>query len=312
VSVLRSHATTAASVIALASCSVQVGEHVSPIVGGSEELHHDAVVALVAMPLACGDRETVVCSGTVIAPRVVLTAAHCVDMLASLPGHVVIGASTHDPAARRIRITEMIANPAWDVPAHDLGLVLLAEDAGVAPLPMTGATAAPGARVELVGYGLDDRQQTGTRRAGSARVVEATPALLRVRPDPALSCPGDSGGPAIAVVDGIEQIVAVASYGDSTCRESATYARLELDLATFIAPVLARALDPRPPRRLPLRESCEVTGGCDASSGGARGVAGALLVLLVRCARRVTARGTRPGPSRPSCPSRLARCSGFR
>jgi hypothetical protein len=200
----------------------------------------------------------------VIAPRVVLTAAHCIESLAIAPGEIVVGSSTRSAAARRIRIVETVVDPAWNAPAHDLALVLLAEDAGVVPLPTADATVLTGGLVELVGYGLDDGKQTGTRRAGAARVVEVGATYVRVRPEPALSCTGDSGGPAIAVLGEVERVVAVASYGDSTCRASATYSRLDIDLDTFVAPVVARARDRTVPLRLPAADQCEV--GCSADS----------------------------------------------
>jgi secreted trypsin-like serine protease len=126
--------------VTLAGCTTHTTDRSSGIVGGMEDRRHDAVVALVATPLTCGEPETVVCSGTVIAPRVVLTAAHCIESLAIAPGEVVVGASTHSAAARRIRIVETIVDPQWNPPAHDLALVLLAEDAGVVPLPTADAT----------------------------------------------------------------------------------------------------------------------------------------------------------------------------
>jgi hypothetical protein len=251
-------------VVTLAGCATHTTERSSAIVGGMEDRRHDAVVALVATPLTCGEPQTVVCSGTVIAPRVVLTAAHCIESLAIGPGEVVVGSSTRSAAARRIRIVETVVDPAWNAPAHDLALVLLAEDAGVVPLPTADATALTGGLVELVGYGIDDGEQTGTRRVGTARVVEISATHVRVRPAPALSCTGDSGGPAIAVLGEIERVVAVASYGDSTCRASATYSRLDVDLDTFVAPVVARARDGTVPLRLPAADQCDV--GCSVDA----------------------------------------------
>jgi Trypsin len=251
-------------VVTLTSCATHTTERSSAIVGGMEDRRHDAVVALVATPLSCGEPETVVCSGTVIAPRVVLTAAHCIESLALAPGEVVIGASTRSAAARRIRIVETVVDPAWNAPAHDLALVLLAEDAGVVPVRTADATVSIGGLVELVGYGLDDGEQTGTRRAGTARVAEISATHVRVRPEPALSCTGDSGGPALAVLDEVERVVAVASYGDSTCRASATYSRLDIDLDTFVASVVARARDGTIPLSLPAADQCDV--GCSVDS----------------------------------------------
>jgi secreted trypsin-like serine protease len=74
----------------------------------------------------------------------------------------------------------------------------------------------------------------------AVRVFETTATHFRVGPQPALSCAGDSGGPALAEIDGVERVVGVASYGDPICIAAATYARLDIDLAGFVIPGTAQ------------------------------------------------------------------------
>jgi hypothetical protein len=240
---------------------------VSGIVGGVEDTHHEAVVALVALPLACGALPAAVCTGTLIAPRVVLTAAHCLALLPPGRGEVVIGRKVDASAARHIRIVQTLPHPEWVAPSHDVALIAIGEDAGIAPALLTDTNDAAwlsGNLVTLVGYGRDEHGRTGTRRFGTASVLETTSQHFRVEPGPALSCLGDSGGPAFAVVAGIERVVGVASYGDPSCAAVATYARLDIELAGFVLPGLEQLQRSSDPLRLPAPNQCDVACRIDA------------------------------------------------
>ncbi len=100
------------------------------IVGGTPSTD-DAVVAFVQRPV-CSDEFTVACTGTLIAPQVVLTAAHCVVGKSALEVHVgaPVGTGTF------IRVTEAITHPMFDDATHayDIAIVRLAEPAGVTPV----------------------------------------------------------------------------------------------------------------------------------------------------------------------------------
>ncbi|WP_394850870.1 trypsin-like serine protease [Pendulispora brunnea] len=260
----------------------QEGELAPLIVGGAPDAHHDAVVALAALPVEYGERPQAMCTATLIAPRVALTAAHCVAHVDADGVEVVLGGDVSAPDARHIRITEIVRHPKWDSPSHDLALVQLGDDAGITPIALIdapGAASLQGQAVTLVGYGRDDRGQGGVRHAGTARVVETLEKHIRIRREPALSCAGDSGGPALAIADGHAQVAGVASYGDPSCAEFATYARLDIELAEFVLPVLAQLQS----AHAPPSAGCASTPHVPAASIGL-----ALTIPLALLCRRFT------------------------
>lgn len=100
------------------------------------------------------------CSGTVIAPRWVLTAAHCVDDLN--PGDLKVLAGTHDlgQGGRRIDVTAIRVHEDYtDVSGgSDIALLRLARAVGVASVDVptadrSEALATPGTLATMIGWG---------------------------------------------------------------------------------------------------------------------------------------------------------------
>jgi secreted trypsin-like serine protease len=194
-----------------------------------------AVVALVR-------GEEAVCSGALVAPSVVLTAAHCVTP--RVPDAVVFGASNR--GGQRIAVSGTEPHPAFDrvTLAHDLALVTLAETAPstIDPVPVAtelGTDSFP-SYVTLEGFGAggpgDGRD--GRKRSGAARVSTIDDERVELAAGPALSCTGDSGGAAFADIDGVRTLVGVISSGDLLCRRHSSLTRID-------AALLARRSPPR-------------------------------------------------------------------
>ncbi|MGO8998546.1 MAG: trypsin-like serine protease, partial [Polyangiaceae bacterium] len=160
-----------ASAVAGASCisgqePVETSAAVSEaIIGGDADTTDTAVVAL--LDVANGS----LCSGTVIAPSVVLTAGHCVLGVAASDLHVLVGSSTSSPE-QTVDVTSAVAYPTYTSEANgipggvDLGYVTLATPVTVTPIVVdtsTTDTQLTGATVTVVGYGVT----SGTSDNGS-------------------------------------------------------------------------------------------------------------------------------------------------
>lgn len=165
--------------------TAEMGKPKDVILGGHVTRDHPAAVGvLVANGL---------CSGILVAPDVVLTAAHCV---VRMPLVVISGGEAYEVLG-----VKMHPDFVWDR-NNDIGLIKLAKLATAKPLQVRFASPSPGEDVAILGYGMHDKTTRASRitlenRIGRATVTRVSESLVYFRGEAGV-CSGDSGGAVIA------------------------------------------------------------------------------------------------------------------
>jgi len=213
---------------------------------------HPEVGALLA-PVAYSDGTWASCSGTLIAPKVFLTAAHCDQGVSRV---AVTFDSSYDARTGKAYWGTWHADPAYDAAQsdpHDIAVVLLDKAVkGVTParLPAAGLLDAMFANGTLqttlftaVGYGdyagVPDAQKPpypndGYRRYAVGSFNALSPGYLRLSQNAATgdggTCDGDSGGPNFIGAGASETnvIAAITSTGDILCKATNVDYRLDI------------------------------------------------------------------------------------
>lgn len=231
------------------------------IVGGEADPADPAIV-LVAMQAGSDGTGGGTCTGAVVSPHVIVTAAHCLDPRVvgadSKPYYVYLGddlSSKTELAVKSnfVKIAETHFHPEFTPGAttHDIGVVVTAAPLSMTPLRMNRAkldATAVGTSVRMVGYGVYDQSPDANPDAQAAKHTVSVP--ITTVDDESLGyadaqhgmCEGDSGGPSLRKrADGSEEIVGVHSFSLDRCRGRAFDTRMDVYAASFVDAFIRRA-----------------------------------------------------------------------
>jgi len=207
-----------------------------------------------------------ICSGTLIAPNVFLTASHCTlyfeRVLAPLGNTAYVSfdlsipwADLTSPLTTLYAVSDVVSNPNYSQAQNDsgdIGVLILASDVqGITPatLPSCGLldqlvtkNGLKSAVFTAVGYGVQNRVVGGgtpyfqdlnpiPRMYAFSTFNSLNGGYLRLSQNPATgnggACYGDSGGPNFLTVNGQTVLVAITITGDAVCRSTNVVYRLD-------------------------------------------------------------------------------------
>ena len=210
------------------------------MIGGTDDTADPGVVAVV------NDFLGAYCTGSLVAPRVVLTAGHCLEAVANA---VVIGSDATKGV--RVGVVARVKHPQYTGEGKDFDFAVLVLERDVteaAPLPRSHTAldaSFVGRPVRHVGFGVTSEIGSageGTKRTVTYSVTQVDATKIYSGKSTQNTCTGDSGGPALAVVDAEgtdERIVGVVSDGPD-CHSTGWDDRVDVQgVASWLDPIVA-------------------------------------------------------------------------
>jgi len=161
------------------------------------------------------------CSGTVVAPRTILTAAHC---LVGDTAVVRVWLGSGDEIVAR-SFTPHPTYRGTGASTEDVGVVFMDQDLGRPPIPLlVSRDARVGEGAVIAGWGRDLNNVPATLRAGATTITGVSGTLLETifASNVSSVCSGDSGGPILLVENGVWTIGGVISATSDTACNTGT------------------------------------------------------------------------------------------
>lgn len=214
------------ALVSLGGCAAPIDDDPTALAGqsivnGQIANGDPAVVALVG-------NNNFLCTGTLIRPTVVLTAAHCVPPHISQfgvtsYGQMAIFFGTNLGGSGEYRqVVDGWTHPGWsdDVLENDIALLRLASPGPATPIPFNEAPLSAidqGAQIRILGFGMTGAEQfnsIGPKREALTTIAEVYPFVFTLDAAPGITCNGDSGGTTLMVRQGQEVVVGIHSRSD--------------------------------------------------------------------------------------------------
>jgi hypothetical protein len=216
------------------------GDLSSPIINGTPDTTHHAVVAVAAA--------NSMCSGTIIHVEPsngvghVLTAAHC-----GTPQYIIQANDYNSPSAVVYPVTASQNHPSYNQQVYDFKMVRFTGASAATPVipAMTPAqdNLGAGTTVLHVGYGKAGPapgSNNSVRRSIQGQLSGTTTTTISYNQPNGGPCSGDSGGPQLTV-GGPELVAGVTSYGDQNCAQAGVSGRVSAVYNGFIVPFINNA-----------------------------------------------------------------------
>jgi hypothetical protein len=198
----------------------------SKLVGGAADAADPAVVLFETTGNSGGD-----CTAEFISPTVLLTAAHCTldgagKPLVGAQYRIYMGSDYAQVTAAdwiSIDVSNVHPNPAYNGNDNDIAVLVLSKPAAVTPFawnsqPLTPSSIGQSAR--LIGYGSNVQGAAasganggfGLKRQLTTTVDGFDVGFVHIGMTGKNGCDGDSGGPALVTIGGVETIIGLDSY----------------------------------------------------------------------------------------------------
>lgn len=222
----------------------EVSESKSEIIGGSIDYGHPAVGML---QFAVDGNDGASCTATLVGPKLLLTAAHCVvGANGEKLSNYRISFATRPKDGPFYKGTATIAHPGYDPKVfgtNDVAVVVLETAPPIKPMPVQKTALGNVVGKALTHVGTGTTQSAGVNyKFGAGDAKKKVTLLVNEQAGETLRtgetwrsggiCNGDSGGPAIMPINGVETVVGVHSYVDdaSFCLNHGFSARTDLNM----------------------------------------------------------------------------------